>query len=87
MSATRDSAAIDPPPESTNATTTENGMDRTRQAEQRVRKLLELAHLIAADYFKTPSDELVFGVFHQLSMELGSTNLRAPGAGVVGTVH
>jgi len=62
-------------------------MDKTRRAEQRVRKLLELAHLIAADYFKAPSDELVFGIFHQLSMELASTGLRAPGAGADRTVH
>ena len=62
-------------------------MERTRRAEQRVRKLLELAHLIAADYFTKPSDELVFGIFHQLSMELGSADLQAPGAVAVGTVH
>lgn len=62
-------------------------MDKTERAEQRVRKLLELAHLIAADYFKKPSDELVFGIFHQLSMELGPAALRTPGVEVVGTVH
>ena len=62
-------------------------MDKTKRAEQRVRKLLELAHLIAADYFTKPSDELVFGIFHQLSMELGSTDLQAPGAVAVGMVH